>query len=85
MVIPNVKFCHCIVVVLREMKKQKVSSSEVVDANTLHDFSTAPVVHPVGSPPSKRRNTGEDTTNTTARIVSMPIAGTTLKNQVLDH
>jgi len=64
-----------------EMKKQKVSPSEVVDANTLHDFSTAPVVHPVGStpPPKKRRNTGEDATNTTARIVSMPIAGTALK------
>lgn len=67
-----------------EMKKQNISPSEVVDATTLHDFSTAPVVHPVGSPPSsKRKKTDEGTANATARMVPMSIAATTLKNPVV--
>lgn len=41
-------------------KKNKISSKEVDDATTLHDFSTASVLHPVGSaPPLKRKKTSE--------------------------
>ena len=56
-------FHHCFFssLIFREAKKKnKVSSKEVDDATTLHDFSTASVLHPVGSsPPLKRKKTTE--------------------------
>ena len=59
-----------------------------MDATTLHDFSTAPVVHPVGSsaPALKRQKTEEDAllANTAAGLVTLPIAASTLKNTSIE-